>query len=55
MMVLNLWYHRQFDPNQDFYEKKVLPSITLPGGTKSLLSGVVSATIINLKQRGTKN
>jgi hypothetical protein len=27
----------------------LLPSMTLPGGTKSLLSGVASATIINLK------
>jgi hypothetical protein len=29
--------------------------MTLLGGTKSLLSGVASATIINLKRWGTKN
>jgi hypothetical protein len=22
MLVLNLWYHHQFDPDQDFYELK---------------------------------
>jgi hypothetical protein len=42
MLVLNMWYHRHLILIKIFMNCKVLHSMTLPGGTRSLLSGVAS-------------